>query len=453
LATVSAILASGFFILHIAGLRALPALFGTWMLLWLIVPPPLGVDLLLISWMQSLTSRLSSLLLDLLCIDHLMAGNTLHLSGTTLFVNDACSGVHSLFALLGCTAVFAVMRRRTVRHGVMLLASSLGWAILLNLCRVTVIALARVQWEVDLATGWPHQMLGLVTFLSALGLMLSTDQWLLFVGYNISQMSNYRWRHRADTGRLRSVPSSSRAKEHLGTVRSLEQSLWKRMSPSRSIRCTAIIAYAVLLISSVSSWGHTGTASWTGLSLTHLSRDILPHSLGEWTQQDFNRIERTPTSPLGRHSLVWKYERDPSETPAASCLVSLDAPFSGWHELTHCYEGSGWRVDDRSILIDTDDQSGHWIKSRLSRSTGRHAVLVFGLMTVNGQLLAPPQGIDTARLVDRLQDKPTLQIQGFLESDEPIDEQLVDELRALVFSSAARCALVIRRQQGGSSDG
>ena len=126
LATVSAIMATGFAILHIAGVRAIPALFGTWMLLWLVVPPPLGVDLLFISRLQMLTSQLSSLLLDLVGINHLMAGNVLHLPETTLFVDDACSGVHSLFALLGCTAVFAVATRRTVRRGFVLLVGSLG---------------------------------------------------------------------------------------------------------------------------------------------------------------------------------------------------------------------------------------------------------------------------------------------------------------------------------------
>ena len=455
LATASAILATGFSVLHIAGLRAVPALFGTWMLLWLVVPPPLGLDLLLISRMQALTSQLSSLMLDLVGVNHVMAGNSLHLETATLFVDDACSGVHSLFALVGCTAVFAVMRRRTVRHGIVLLASSLGWAVLLNLFRVLTIALARVWWDADLATGWPHQMLGTVTFLLALGLMLSMDQWLQFVGYGVSQATTFSWRRRADAERLRSRPSSSHASRHLGTMRDLEQTSCRRASASRSNRRTALIAYGVLFATAASSWGRgdSGTDSWTNLSLTPFSRSLLPDSHGRWVQQGFHRIERSSSSPLGRSSIVWTYDRTPSDVPSESCRISLDAPFSGWHELPRCYEGNGWQIDAREIRVDAEDPSVQWVESQLSRATGEHAVLVFGMMREDGRRLTPPPEIGTARLIDRLQDKPTLQIQGFLKSDEPISKRQIDELQTLVRMTAARTAAKMNRPQGGDVDG
>ena len=170
-------------------------------------------------------------------------------------------------------------------------------------------------------------------------------------------------------------------------------------------------------------------------------------------QHRFERIERTSSSPLGRSSLVWTLRHDSADLQTISCRISLDAPFTGWHELTKCYESAGWEIVERRVQIDPDDPRHRWIESRFSRATGQHAVLVFGLMTQDGCPLAPPPGIDSARFIDRLLDMPTLQVQGFLESDGPVDDELLDELRTIVRTTAARTATLVRTHPGETSGG
>ena len=71
-----------------------------WLVMWLIVPPPFRWDFRLIVWLQSSTSRMASMLLDVVGVQHLMEGNVLVLPGHRMLVDEACSGVNSVLVLL-----------------------------------------------------------------------------------------------------------------------------------------------------------------------------------------------------------------------------------------------------------------------------------------------------------------------------------------------------------------
>ncbi len=107
-----------------------------WALMWLIVPPPFRWDFRLILWLQSSTSRMASVVLDVVGVRHLMEGNVLVLPGQRMLVEEACSGVNSLLVLLSVTALFVVAARRPLLWAGLLLASSVAWAWLANVARV-----------------------------------------------------------------------------------------------------------------------------------------------------------------------------------------------------------------------------------------------------------------------------------------------------------------------------
>ena len=82
----------------IVAMKALPA----WLLLWIVVPIPLSYDRELIVGMQRLATRLSSGILDLMGYYHMVDGVVLTLPANVYQVEEACSGIHSLFsAFLG----------------------------------------------------------------------------------------------------------------------------------------------------------------------------------------------------------------------------------------------------------------------------------------------------------------------------------------------------------------
>ncbi len=242
LAAASAVLSTGFAIVHLGGLRAIPILFGPWMLLWFMVPPPLGTDLTLISELQGLTSRLSSRMLDLLAVDHLMSGNVLHIAERTFLIDEACSGVHSLFALLAAAAVSLVVTSRGVRRGAVLMIMTIVWALLLNLVRVLSIALAYVWYDIDLSEGWVHEGLGLVMFAAAVLLVLSTDQLLHFTGYWLKQIAHFALR-RSRRRRVYYRPSRAMASDGGG----LAGDTPGPGRPSRRLTLVAAATYGLLL--------------------------------------------------------------------------------------------------------------------------------------------------------------------------------------------------------------
>ena len=179
LAVVSAILllASGF--LRISRSWQVQYLWGTWMLLWLIVPLPMNRGQQVINGLQQLSSGLSSSILDVTGIDHLMDGNTLLLPTKQFFVDEACSGIVSVMSVIACAAIYGVWRNRAPLHVAILVLAGIVWATLLNVLRITSIALVFDKWGIDWSTGTTHKLLSLVIFtLIFLGLV-STDLLLL----------------------------------------------------------------------------------------------------------------------------------------------------------------------------------------------------------------------------------------------------------------------------------
>jgi exosortase len=431
LGAISAILMTGLVIVHLAGVRSLARLLGPWLLLWIAVPPPLGFDLLLISQMQAQTSQLSSLLLDALRVDHLMAGNVLHVRGVTYFVDEACSGVHSLFALLGFTGLFAVFTRRRMLSAGLLLVGCIGWAMMANILRVGMIAIAHARWGVDLSSGWPHESLGLATFGIALGLTLSTDRWLHFVGH-IARCTQEEavslWELRP--GRERTATGDVLA-EHQARLQA-HQSKCSLARRSWRLRLLAVAAYSLLIAADVSGLTPEGRRAWVHNPLTAIVQEVMPAGLGRLTLAQFERIERDMTGDMGQHSCVWTYTGPEVET----VRVSIDAPFAGWHELSRCYQGQGWTLEGRQVL---EEAGLSWVEARFSKATGEHACLAFCLMDLDGVPLTPTANQGASRLVDRFGAAQSLQVQAFAQAGGPIDAPLRAEVRALFHALMQRC--------------
>jgi exosortase len=486
-AAVSAVWAFAFLTVHLVGLRGIEWCIGPWVLTWLLIPLPLGYDRLLISHLQETTSQVASRTLDLLGIDHLMAGHVLHLPGTAFFVDEACSGIHSLFALMGYTVLLAVAMSRGVRRGVLLLAASILWAMLANVLRVVSIALAYQEWGLNLASGWAHEVLGLVTFAAALGLTLSTDQLLHFLGYTLTSSwmwatgamgfvgsdSAYRYRYRYRLGRLKAGTSAeaeaARASDDShasGKRESLERSqdthaadaavpvtprVQTPIRRSPTLGWTAATAYLALFLLQIPGLLASDRPGHRGALSVPLAADALPQVLAHLPQTNFVRTER-PTAELGQMSFVWTYGASQQ-----GVTLAVDADFSGWHELSECYRAQGWTVvrrtvtsagsaespeaaspgpgqhSPRELLAESDDRAGDEVavEVMLRKPTGEHGFLVFGLYDGTGRPLAPPAAAGVHRLTDRLHPPRSLQMQAFVACDRPLLREECDRVRQM----------------------
>ncbi len=181
LGTTAALAALAALLYALGGARLFRAALPAWLLLWLAVPPPFELDRQLILWLQSLTARWASAALDVVGVYHVMAGNVVEVGGRRLLVEEACSGVNSLFSTLACTLFYVFFVRRPPVRAVLLLAAAVGWVLAANVVRVAAIAFLAARWGIDLSEGWRHETLGAGLFVAVLGLVWSTDRLLLFL--------------------------------------------------------------------------------------------------------------------------------------------------------------------------------------------------------------------------------------------------------------------------------
>ena len=137
--------------------RLLRALLPAWALLGLVIPPPFGLDLKLVTLLQTVTGRAGSLALDTLGVFHVMEGNVVCVPGREFMVEEACSGIHSLYVVLASTFFFVLWARRTLPSAVLLILAGFAWVMLANITRVVTVAYLGTRWGIDVGDGWRHQ--------------------------------------------------------------------------------------------------------------------------------------------------------------------------------------------------------------------------------------------------------------------------------------------------------
>ena len=141
---------------------------------------PLNYDIELTALLQRITSRISSHVLDAIGILNHLRGNVIEISSGTLFVEEACSGVQSLFTILFLALLMVVYSQRSVVAVPIYLLAGIFWAMVMNIARITSIAVFQEWYAIDLSKGTPHEILGWICLAAATLMLASTDRILRF---------------------------------------------------------------------------------------------------------------------------------------------------------------------------------------------------------------------------------------------------------------------------------
>ena len=371
-------------------IAALPA----WALLWLAIPPPKHLDVVLIVKLQNLVSRWSSRILDLIGVYHMMDGNVVDVGGRPLLVDQACSGVYSLVTLLIGTLFYILWVRTSWLRACILLASAVVWVIFGNLARIVLVVLLSTRFGIDAATGWKHEAIGMVVFCVLLGLVLSTDRLVTFVTalgrwsvanvlastrgraasrvvrkppsaldtLNLSRGSAARARRSRSEAPPVTAPTESPALAPMPAPQP-EPSI-AASSPTEAAGPTVLpgpsqtwvgswrvaAAFGVLFVPQLfmpgARWKEVLLASDVyNTRFASIKADAMPKNLNGLEQIKFEEIDRSKDNTWGEHSKFWLYS-----SPVGLAVVSLDYDFVDWHELTDCYRAQGWTMTSRKIL-------------------------------------------------------------------------------------------------------
>ena len=388
----------------------LPLLFLT------VVRPPVGADVQLIQALQPLTSRLSGNVLDRLEIRHVVWGNLIELPGRTLFVEDACSGVQSLFALVFVAVFIVAWHKRPPLHAVLMLITAPVCALAMNVARVAMIAAAWSEFQLDLSAGVPHEFLGYLLLLIATLLLLSADRLFACIGGPVPM--SYFSQHGSTTAN----PFSFLWNRLWNTLPPVGRTLRPQSSRMGFQTALSVCCVALLSIQYVALRGSESQVPTIPNTLVLAA----PKSLGTLELRKTETKTRSRANSLGEHSQIWHYQRD-----SMVCQCSFDFPFVGWHDLRACYRGLGWHI------LRTEMTDGEWpaLTFSMSRPTGERGYVAFSMLKSDGSPLLPPTVTDpVAGLTSRLAKAgwlrpgtPTCQSQIFVVSTVPFSQQQLDE--------------------------
>ncbi|MEM7313726.1 MAG: exosortase U, partial [Planctomycetota bacterium] len=331
-----------------------------WAILWLALPLPLGLDGQLTAQLQRLSSRASSTLIDFLQIPHILMGNAIQLTDRELFVDEACSGIVSLFSIIACSTIFGVWKKRSLVHVIAMTAMGILWATGMNVIRILTIVIFHHRWQINLAEGALHELLGLTLFMVTFGCLMSTDQLLSFA---------------------------------LAPIRSQETK--QMIAPaSTSVRSTSVVrfatlAFAILSLLQLSQIGYAIISPQQPSNAVDIARKLsessLPKTLADFSMVNYAFERRTSGDIFGEFSHTFTYR----DVDGTDYLVSFDFPFGqGWHELTVCYQGIGWELTEREIQ--TTDNSWRPIAVTMFRHPNSHGLLVFSAFDEYGNPVSPP---------------------------------------------------------------
>lgn len=357
-----------------------------WIMLFAVLPPPFGSDQTIIIQLQKIASRMASNWLDVLGIANVVSGVVVRTPQRDFLVEEACSGVNSMFASLTLALFWVLWQRYRLLRSVLFLVSCVGWVLLINAFRVWAIVSAEIRLGRDLTAEPQHTVLGLVVFAVIILAALCTDYLLNFI-----------------------LP----AKRHDPTVEDYSGSTTPRPArewPRGWIGGGLLVGVSLCGIAAVSMLAPSGGNAMAANNnadpslMPEMSRSVLPEQFGAWQLMDFEQIRRDPSNPFGMLSQAWVYKD--SDLPI---VISLDGPYESWHDLGYCYGALDWQLRDSdnlnlASLADQTPIPCAELTLYKSDPEPRQAVVMFTSFDSTGAVIPPPAAHGTLlrRISNRL---------------------------------------------------
>lgn len=133
-------------------------------LLFMAKPLPDSLVPRLFGPLQRLSAQVSAVVLDLLDVPVLTTGNVIEIPGMKLLVEEACSGLRSVMALLTVALILVCFINLTNLGRALLVFLSVAVAVILNVVRVASTGVLAWFYDPKAASGFFHSFSGMVVF-------------------------------------------------------------------------------------------------------------------------------------------------------------------------------------------------------------------------------------------------------------------------------------------------
>jgi len=372
-----------------------PHLLELWPLSFLLIRLPLNLDQRLTIWLQHVSAGFSSLVLDFLGITHRLQGVTIELSSGSLFIEEACSGVQSLFTLLFCAFLIVAWFQRSIALLPLYALAAAASAGIMNVVRISAVAWAQEVKGIDLAHGVPHAILGYICLALAILLLLSFDRLLRIVFYPVPENAD----DGAKANPLRDIWNYLFGRQAIGSKEIEDGVVIERprlsFAPTGLFRgrTPAVVGGLCLLL-----WipqflfvANELTRDRTPTALAPVGRDGLIWEPSEASlagasgvvQTSYEKVREGGDIQLGRNADIWTVSFE--GVPAVSRVV-ISQTYDEFHDLCICYTGTGWSQTEKSEVKfkDANDRETRLVKTLFVRKDGRYGYLTFSGVHADG---------------------------------------------------------------------
>lgn len=296
----------------LGGGRLALAFWPVGVLLLLVIPPPGQYDSAFLVSLRQLAVACAGRLLDLLNVPQFTHGAVIDIPNDRLMVEEACSGINSLLAVLAFTVLLAFWKRLPVISLLLLLPAAAAYVFWANVARIIICAIAKQRYDLDLLSGATHELLGIGLFASCMALVFSTE----YLGQRL-----WRWDDRQEQA---SADAAAYRSEMVG------QKAWPW--------CAAALLF--VLTGAAVTWRTAG--AWRASALPPSAAFALPTSIAGWSRVDDSDKAPERAEISGRQHQLAQYRRG-----SLLATIGIDYPFYGFHDTTTCYALAGWTIGDR----------------------------------------------------------------------------------------------------------
>ena len=129
-------------------------------------------DLYIAQPLQRVSSIISERVIELCGIPAFRQGNVIDVPGLQLLVEEACSGLHSVYSLAALGTAFVFLTERRIWERVVLILSTVPIAVAANVIRVSLTGVLATAVSPMVAEGFFHEVSGILVFLLGLGMLL-----------------------------------------------------------------------------------------------------------------------------------------------------------------------------------------------------------------------------------------------------------------------------------------
>ncbi|OYP34406.1 exosortase U [Rhodopirellula sp. MGV] len=369
------------------------------------------LDALLVIRLQRITTWMSSVLLDAVAIPHAVTNNVIQLADRELFVAEACSGIQSVFTLGFLALTVVAWKKRRVWTAPIYLGIACLLALFSNVVRVTVVALAASWYQIDLAEGWPHELLGYLALGLAFAFLLSFDFLMVTLFHVVPDETEFNplvsvWNRIAirdseeEGGRMTQRDTNTWIEQdRRGMFFETAQSLVRNRNAQIGFLCVMVVVGGLSIFQVITSRRPEDRVSGeTDLVFDPPSDLVSALQSLSVVNHVANRNYEVPY--LGANSDVWECSWEDM-----TAQIVLSQPHKGWHELCDCYERLDWMLLDRDIKSPTDFETLEiesqnpdalrttYVLARFKQGPSARGYLLFSGIGSDGTLLDAPNSL------------------------------------------------------------